>query len=133
MPAFLLALLPVLSSVLDKVIPDPEAKAKALNDFMLQAQQADLAQIDVNKAEAASGNMFVAGWRPFIGWVGGVAIAFQFLIKPMLLSFGSFFSDKFVTAVLNAPALDENMWSLITAMLGIAGLRTYEKTKGVAR
>lgn len=133
MPALLLGLLPILTSVLDKVIPDPEAKQKALTEILESAQKADLAQLAVNKAEAASGNWFVAGWRPFIGWIGGVAIGWQFVVKPMLLSFSFLLGDQFVTAVLNAPALDENMWSLITAMLGIGGLRTFEKVRGVAK
>jgi hypothetical protein len=133
MPAFLLALLPALSTVLDRVIPDPAAKQKALSEILEVAQKADLAQIDVNKAEAASGSMFVAGWRPFIGWIGGVALAWHFVVKPMLLSFSYAFGDAFVTAVLNAPGLDENMWGLITAMLGIGGLRTFEKIKGVSK
>ncbi len=132
MPAFLIGLLPILSGVLDKVLPDPEAKNKAIADIMAQAERADLAQLEVNKAEASSNSIFVAGWRPFIGWVGGVALAWHFIVKPMLLSFSYLFSENFTTAVLNAPALDENMWGLITAMLGIGGLRTYEKIKGKA-
>lgn len=132
MPAFLIGLIPILSSVLDKVLPDPNEKARALTEFMQAAERADLAQLEVNKAEASSNSIFVAGWRPFIGWVGGVALAWHFIVKPMLLSFSYLFSENFTTAVLNAPALDENMWGLITAMLGIGGLRTYEKIKGKA-
>ena len=129
----LLALLPALTTVLDRVIPDPEAKQKALTELLEASQKADLAQLDVNKAEAGTGSLFIGGWRPFIGWVGGVALAWHFVVKPMMLAFAGYMDDKLVTAILNAPALDENMWGLITAMLGIGGLRTFEKLRGVSK
>lgn len=132
MPAFLIGLLPLLGKALEKVIPDPEARQAWITDFFSKLQQSDLAQLDVNKAEASHQSIFVAGWRPFIGWVGGAAIAWQFVLKPMILAFGGYFSEAFRTAVLNAPSLDQNMWELITAMLGIGAMRSFEKIKGVA-
>jgi len=133
MPAILLGLLPLLGKALENVIPDPNARQAWITDFFSKLQQSDLAQIEVNKVEAQNASIFVAGWRPFIGWVGGAAIAFQFVIKPMILSFGGYFSEAFVTSVMNAPALDSNMWELITAMLGIGAMRSFEKIKGVAK
>lgn len=133
MPAMLLALVPLLGKALESLIPDPAAREKWMSDFFAKVQQSDLAQLEVNKAEAGTGNMFIAGWRPFIGWVGGASIAWQFVVKPMILAFGGYFSEEFRTAVLNAPTLDQNMWELITAMLGIASLRSFEKIKGVAK
>ena len=125
-------LTPILGQVFGQLFPDPQARDKAMADFFTKLQSADLSQLEVNKAEAQSGSLFIAGWRPFIGWVGGVAIAFQFAVKPMLLAFGSYFSESFMTAVLNAPQMDSNMWELVTAMLGIGAMRSYEKLKGVA-
>jgi Trk-type K+ transport system membrane component len=125
-------LTPILSQVFGQLFPDPQARDKAMADFFTKLQASDLSQLEVNKAEAQSGSLFIAGWRPFIGWVGGVAIAFQFAVKPMLLAFGSYFSEGFMTAVLNAPQMDSNMWELVTAMLGIGAMRSYEKLKGVA-
>ena len=115
--------------VLDKFVPDPEAKAKAetaLRDSLLAW---DKAQTDVNAVEAASANVFVSGWRPFIGWTCGLALAYQFVVAPI-----------FVWAGLCAgfhpplpPTLDDTLWQLVFAMLGMGGLRTLEKLKGVAR
>jgi hypothetical protein len=133
MPTLLIGLLPILSEILGRVIPDPEAKQKALAEILESAQKADLAQLEVNKAEAKTGSLFIAGWRPFIGWVGGIALSWHFVVKPMLMAFAGYMDEKLVTAILNAPALDENMWGLITAMLGIGGLRTFEKIKGVTK
>ena len=83
------ALLPVLSSVLDRVIPDTAEAAKAKVEMEMRliesANQAALAQVEVNKAEAASGSVFVGGWRPFIGWVCGAALAYQFIVSPLAL------------------------------------------------
>ena len=104
-----------------------------MTDFFSKLQQSDLAQLEVNKAEAENSSVFVAGWRPFIGWVGGAAIAWQFLFKPMILTFGGWLSESFVTAVLNAPSLDQNMWELITAMLGIGAMRSFDKMKGTSK
>lgn len=125
-------LLPVLSGILDRFLPDPEAKAKALSELMDAAQKADAAQLEVNKAEASTGSLFIAGWRPFIGWVGGVALAWHFVIKNVLLAFAGYLDEKLVTAILNMPNLDQNLWELITAMLGIGAMRSLEKIKGVS-
>ena len=126
-------LLPVLSSILDRVLPDPQAKAKALSEFMEAAQKADVAQLEVNKAEAATGSLFIAGWRPFIGWVGGIALAWHFVIKNILLAFAGYLDEKLVTAILNMPNIDQNLWELITAMLGIGAMRSIEKIKGATK
>lgn len=132
LPVLLTTLLPVLTNVLDRVIPDPQQKAKALQDLITQLQQSDLAQMDVNKAEASSSSMFVAGWRPFIGWVCGFAVAYNLVLLPLAGFIASFFGEQYVTMVLNAPKLDDNLWMLLGSMLGIGGLRTIEKLKGVA-
>lgn len=125
-------LLPVLSGILDRFLPDPQAKAKALSELMDAAQRADAAQLEVNKAEASTGSLFIAGWRPFIGWVGGAALAWHFVIKNVLLAFAGYLDEKLVTAILNMPNLDQNLWELITAMLGIGAMRSLEKIKGVS-
>lgn len=84
-------------------------------------------QIEVNKAEAASTSTFVAGWRPWIGWVCGMAIAIQYLVGP-LANWGMALAGKKVSF----PSLDVGtLWPLITGMLGFGGFRTYEKVKGV--
>ena len=88
-----------------------------------QAQAIDLAQIEVNKIEAASSSMWVAGWRPFIGWVCGSAMAFNYLVIPVAGAAGY-----------NMEAMDTTvMFPVLLGLLGLGSLRTYEKTKGVAR
>ena len=128
------ALIGPVTSLLDKFIPDADEKAKIAHELATMgekhAQQLALAQIEVNKAEAASGSIFKGGWRPFIGWVCGVAFAYHFVLQPIIL-----FT---VTAYgLEIPALPEfDMTSLMTVlggMLGIGGLRTYEKQKGLTK
>lgn len=127
------ALLPVLSSVLDRVIPDTAeaAKAKAEMEMRLieSANQAALAQVEVNKAEASSGSVFVGGWRPFIGWVCGAALAYQFIVSPLAL-WGCQIAGLSVPP---PPSLDGMLWELIFGMLGFGGLRTVEKLKGVSK
>ena len=115
--------------VLNKFVPDPEARAKAEADLRSSLQLWDKAQSDVNAVEAANANVFVSGWRPFIGWCCGLALAYQFVAAPVLvwvaLSFGFHPSAP--------PKLDDTLWQLVFAMLGMGGLRTFEKVKGVAR
>ena len=133
MPAFLLALLPTLTAVLDRVIPDPLAKAKAIQEIMDMAAKSEMGQLEVNKAEAASSSVFVAGWRPFIGWVCGAAMAYQYVLLPVGTFIASFFDPKISTILLNAPRLDNNLWELLTAMLGMGALRSFDKLKGLTK
>lgn len=92
----------------------------------LVAQQ-NIAQTEVNKVEAASSSLFQAGWRPAIGWIGVLALAYQFVIYPMLL-----WLIAFVPEIKTPPALEANMmFTIITGMLGIAGMRSLDKIKGV--
>ena len=115
------------SKVFDKVFPDPSKAAEAkLELYKLQQSgelAAMLAQTETNKVEAGSPSVFVAGWRPFIGWVCGFALMYQYLVRPIIIGF---------YPELVFPGLDDNLWQLLLGMLGLGGLRTFEKTKGVA-
>ena len=122
------------TGILDKVIQDKDQKAKLAHEIATMsdthAQQALLSQLEINKAEAASGSLFKGGWRPFVGWVCGIAFAYHFVIQPLLV---------FVLTVLGLelPELPEfDMSTLLTTLgglLGIGGLRSYEKTKGLTK
>ena len=122
------------TGILDKVIEDKDQKAKLSHELATMADklshEQQLAQIEVNKAEAASGSLFKGGWRPFIGWVCGVAFCYHFVVQPVII---------FVVAVagVTIPDLPEfQMNTLLTVlggMLGIGGLRTYEKQKGLTK
>jgi hypothetical protein len=98
-------------------------------------QQNDMAQIEVNKVEAANTNLFVSGWRPAIGWIGAMAMAYQFLLYP-LFQWGWKYAQAYnwiPVGVEPPPVLDaDQLWVILTGILGIAGLRTGEKIKGVA-
>lgn len=99
-------------------------------------QAIDLAQMEVNKTEAQNQNLFVAGWRPAIGWVGAAAMAYQFLLYPLLVWSWTWMQAEQIVPqeVKPPPMLDtEALWVILSGMLGIAGMRSFEKTRGVAR
>lgn len=99
-------------------------------------QATDLAQMEVNKTEAQNQNLFVAGWRPAVGWVGAAAMAYQFLLYPLLVWSWTWMQAEQIVPqdVKPPPMLDtEALWVILSGMLGIAGMRSFEKTRGVAR
>lgn len=98
-------------------------------------QATDLAQIEVNKVEAASSSVFVAGWRPAIGWIGAAAMTYQFLLYPMLLWVWTYLQGTgWVPKELTPPPVidADQLWVILSGILGIAGMRSFEKSKGVA-
>jgi hypothetical protein len=119
----------------DLITTDKERLELALREKELD-QRLDLAQLDVNKVEAQHASLFVAGWRPAIGWIGAAAMAYQFLLYPVMLwgwvwMQGSGWIPKELAP---PPVLDaDQLWVILSGMLGIAGLRSVEKVKGVAR
>ena len=114
--------------VLDKFIPDPAEKAKAETALRESLQQWDQMQADVNKAEAQSPNLFVSGWRPFIGWVCGAALAYSYVLAPLIMYVANLSGHP----IPKPPPLDGFLGALVIALLGLGGLRTYEKVKNVA-
>ena len=108
--------------VLDKFVPDPNAKAQYEADLRDALKGWDQQQADINANEAANSNLFVSGWRPAIGWIGAAGLAYQYIVRP--LAIGAGWHDL--------PTLDQSLMELVTAMLGFGGLRTFEKIKGVA-
>ena len=131
------ALIPLLANILpgilDKVIPDKgaaqKAQAEILDKITDMAAKSDAAQADINKTEAASNSLFVAGWRPAIGWLCAVAMGYTYILVPLAM-YVSFLVGK---PLPKPPTLDGNMWELMFGMLGLGGLRTFEKVRGVAR
>ena len=113
-----------ITSLLDKFIPDADTKQKLAHEISTMsdkyAQEIALAQIAVNKEEAA-GNWFQAGWRPATGWVCVLGFAVNFLILPLAAGFG-----------VDIPQADTStMLPVLIGMLGLGGLRTYEKSKSI--
>jgi hypothetical protein len=98
-----------------------ELKEKELETSLLEKIH------ETNIAEARTGNLFIAGWRPFLGWVGGAAIAYHYIGAPFLHSLFNTFGVNFPL-----PTLDLGMLlNLVLTMLGMAGLRTFEKLKNI--
>ena len=128
------ALIPAVSGILDKFVPDADTKNKLAHEIATMserhAQEALLAQLEINKAEAASGSLFKGGWRPAVGWVCAIAFAYHFILKDLII-FGASFAG------LELPEMPEfDMGTLLTVlggMLGIGGLRTYEKKSGLTK
>lgn len=116
------------SKVLDRVLPDPAARAAAEIELLRLQQAGGLAQIEVNKTEAASSSIFVAGWRPAAGWVCVGALTWEFVARPMLVT-GFGIAGHPVPEI---PRLDGVLWELLFGMLGLGSLRTVEKIKGAA-
>lgn len=122
------ALIPLIGTVLDKLFPDPAAAAAAKLKLMEMLQAGDLAQLGVNTAEASNPSIFVSGWRPFIGWVCGSAFAWNYLIGPLVTQ---------ILLIMGHPvtysALDlGEMMPVLLGMLGLGGMRTFEKLQGKA-
>lgn len=127
-------------AIINKVIPDKAAAAAAvasLQQMQMQgALQEELAQLtsvtsaqsDINKVEASNSSVFVAGWRPMIGWVCASALAYQYLAKPLVLA-GFSMAHQVIPVM---PGIDDNLWQLMFGMLGMGAMRTFEKAKGVA-
>jgi hypothetical protein len=134
------ALIPVLGSLLEKFLPDPKQAADAKLKMLELAQagelkvldadlQMALAQIKVNEVEAASPDNFRAGWRPATGWVCVAGLAYQFLVMPLL----PWFANVLGADVPPLPKIDnDTLMVLLTGMLGLGGMRTFEKVKGAA-
>jgi len=128
------ALIGPVSGLLDKFIEDKDQKNALAHEIATMsekhAQELALSQIEVNKAEAASGSIFKGGWRPFIGWVCGFAFAYHFILQPILI-FGA------AAAGITLPPLPEfdmsQMMPVLLGMLGLGGLRTFEKQKGITK
>ena len=106
----------------------------------LEAYQAETerlgGQIEINKAEAQHASVFVSGWRPAVGWVSVLALAYQFIAYPLLVWAWAFMQSRgWIASTLTPPPLldVEALMVLTTGMLGIAGARSFEKVKGVAR
>lgn len=134
------ALIPLIGTIVEKAIPDPQAQADAKLRVMELAQRGELAvldadlrialaQTDINKVEAASDDKVKSYWRPATGWVCVFGLAYQFLMQPLL----PWFVNVLGFSAPPLPAIDgESLTGLLFALLGIGGFRSFEKVKGKA-
>lgn len=132
------ALLPILGNLMDKLFPDPTVAASAKLQIMQMAQTGELAQLDadtkmalgqiaVNQVEASSPSLFVAGWRPFVGWICGFSFAFKFVLGPLVAMLLTAAGYPVVLPVMDFT----EMSTILLGMLGLGALRTVEKVKKV--
>jgi hypothetical protein len=131
-PLILGPLFEVGKTLIDRFLPDPEKKREAEMELVRMAADGELkqviAQLEINAREAAHPSVWVAGWRPFFGWAGGAGFVYATIIQP-LLAWVAAIKGWPVPPVLNLDLL----WVVVTGMLGIGGLRTFEKAKGVTK
>lgn len=125
-----LALIPAISSVLtgvlDMLTGDKKAQAEALLKELDAAAAAQQGQLEINKIEASHSSIFVSGWRPAFGWIGAAACFFDWIVRPYL--------PLIWTSCPNLPPMSSDlMWVVVTGLLGLGGLRTFEKRSGVAK
>ena len=124
---------PIIGPLIDR-IPDPNERARAKEAVEAQMLSAMTSlvqgQLAINQKEAEHGSIFVAGWRPGIGWICGLALGWNYIIQP-IMSWGFFI---YGADLADAPRLDTGeLTTILLGMLGLGGLRTYEKRLGVAR
>jgi len=121
------------TGLLDKFIEDKDTKNALAHEIATlsqkQAQEAMIAQLEVNKTEAAHKSLFVAGWRPFIGWVCGLGFFSNFIVIPVA---------NFVLQLLSNPVVipmidTSQMMPVLMGMLGLGAMRTVEKVQKVSR
>ena len=132
--ALLPSILPAVTNVIGRFLPeDKEKKAAAEREIEKQLaihlSRVDLAQLEISKQEAAHRSIFVAGWRPFIGWSCGFAMCYAYIIQPITV---------FILAqtgnLVDLPTLDlSEMMPVLLGMLGLGGLRSFEKYKKVSK
>lgn len=119
------------AGLLDKFIEDKDQKAQLAHDIATMAErhmhEANMGQIEINKAEAQHRSMFVAGWRPFLGWGLSFAMLWHFVLAPITI-FGFAYSGM---PAPDLPVFDmDSLMTVLLGMLGLGGLRTVEKIKG---
>jgi hypothetical protein len=125
------AILSIGNTIIQKIFPDPAEAAKAQLALLKMQQDGELANIvaqtEINKIEAASGSIFVAGWRPFCGWVGGAGLAYAAIVEPLLRLIASLngYTGEF-------PAIDTTItMQILFGLLGLGAMRSFDKVKGV--
>lgn len=133
------AIASITGKVIDRLWPDPLQAAQAKLELLKMTQSGELAklaaetdlakgQLAVNTAEATNRSLFTSGWRPFIGWVCGVGLGTQFIVRPFAL-----WGGNIVGRAVDFPTLDVGtLMTLLFGMLGLGALRTTEKLQGVA-
>ena len=122
------------TQLLDKFIEDKDQKNALAHELATMADKMAneqvLAQLAINKAEAASGSLFKGGWRPAVGWICAIAFAYHFVLQPIII----FVLTVVGIGIPTLPKFEMNtLLTVLGGLLGIGGLRSYEKTKGLTK
>ena len=130
----LTALIAPITGLLDKFIPDADLKNKLAHQVATMAethaQELAKGQLEINKVEAQHKSIFVSGWRPFIGWTCGIALCWHFVLQPVTL----FVCTYIGLTIPELPSFDMgSLMTILGGLLGLGGLRTYEKQKGLTK
>ena len=128
------ALIGPITGLLDKFIPDADLKSKLAHEVatmaQTHAQELSKGQLEINKIEAGHRSIFVAGWRPFLGWSLSFAMAWHFILAPVTMFVCSFAG----VVIPELPVFDmDSLMTVLLGMLGLGGLRTVEKVKGLSK
>jgi hypothetical protein len=116
--------------VVGKLVKDKDLAQTLNHEINKTILNSGLAQMEVNKVEAAHRSIFVAGWRPFIGWVCGTALLYHYIVRDWIVwAFSVWAADLPIPPTMDMSSLN----TILMGMLGLGGLRTYEKLKGVSK
>jgi|TARA_R100001369_G_scaffold19290_2_gene35191 hypothetical protein len=133
MIGILSALLPVASTILDRVIPDKNAAQKAKlameRELTTAFNSANLAQIETNKIQAAHPSIFVSGARPAIMWICAFGLGWQFVFQPVAVWAMAVSGVDVILPIIET----EGLMTLTMSLLGLGGMRSFEKSKGIQR
>ncbi len=119
---------------LDKFFPDADLELKGKLESAAteinNSYQLQIAQLEINKAEAANASIFVSGWRPAIGWVCGLSLAYASIIEPI----ARFIATVLLSYTGSFPTINTELTlQILLGLLGLAGMRSFEKSKGVTK
>ena len=128
------ALIGPATEIIGKFVEDKDQKNKLAHEIATMAerhaQELAKGQLEINKAEASHRSIFVAGWRPFVGWTCGVALAWHFVLAPFII-FGSAYAG---VPLPDLPQFDmSSLLTVLMGMLGLGGMRSFEKMKGLTK
>lgn len=132
-PLIIGPILEIGKSLLDRFGPEDQCKRRVMEaEFLKMAADGELkqtiAQLEINAKEAAHPSVWVSGWRPFFGWAGGAGFVYATILQPLIAWYAA------IKGFPAPPSLNlDLLWVVITGMLGIGGLRTFEKAKGVTK
>lgn len=134
-PLLIGGIVEAVGKVADDLFTSDDERAKAELDAYTAETTRMQGQVEINKIEAGSQSLFVAGWRPAIGWIGALAMAYQFIVYPFLVwGWHAMQAAGWINAGLSEPPMlqTEALWVILTGILGIGTMRSFDKSKGRA-